>query len=249
MKDAAAAPLHEVFYSLQGEGLWVGAPQVFVRVRGCDLTCLYCDTVSARDLPGPANVALPDGSLTLDNPVPLATLLPWVDQWRAAVPLHSLALTGGEPLLYPEFVLALGQALAERALPLYLETAGHLPEALAAVLPVVGFVALDYKLPHTLAEPVDPDGFLRSAAIAPPETSFLKIVITSDTPPGELEAAVESLARVSPGLPVILQPVTGNTPCGGPPSPDQLLAWQVLASRHLSSVRVLPQCHRLLGLR
>ena len=214
--NAPAAPLHEVFYSLQGEGLWVGVPQLFVRVRGCDLTCLYCDTAAARDLHGPASFWPPGGApaLALDNPVPLGDLLALVDQWRAAAPLHSLALTGGEPLLYPAFVQALGEALARRRLPLYLETAGHLPEALAEVLPMVACAALDYKLPHTLAEPVAPERFLRSAEVASGGTYFVKIVVTSLTPQEELEAAARGLAQVAPLTPVVLQPVTGALSAG-----------------------------------
>jgi organic radical activating enzyme len=36
--------LAEIFYSIQGEGMWTGTPAVFVRLAGCNLACDFCDT-------------------------------------------------------------------------------------------------------------------------------------------------------------------------------------------------------------
>lgn len=44
--EPAGAPLwvQEVFYTLQGEGPFLGRPAVFVRLGGCNLACWFCDT-------------------------------------------------------------------------------------------------------------------------------------------------------------------------------------------------------------
>jgi organic radical activating enzyme len=42
--------LAEIFYSVQGEGTWTGAPAVFVRLAGCNLACTFCDTDYALKL-------------------------------------------------------------------------------------------------------------------------------------------------------------------------------------------------------
>ena len=44
----AAVRVSEIFSSIQGESHWAGYPCIFVRLTGCNLDCLYCDTRYAR---------------------------------------------------------------------------------------------------------------------------------------------------------------------------------------------------------
>jgi len=39
--------VNEIFYSIQGESTWAGLPCVFIRLTGCNLRCVWCDTAYA----------------------------------------------------------------------------------------------------------------------------------------------------------------------------------------------------------
>jgi len=77
-------PIKDIFYSLQGEGAFVGTPTVFVRFHGCNLDCPFCDE-GGRD---------PRGTPTLRSVDYI------VERIKQECPdADYVVLTGGEPAL------------------------------------------------------------------------------------------------------------------------------------------------------
>ena len=104
-----ALRITEIFYSLQGEARTVGLPTVFVRLTGCPLRCVYCDT----------EYAFNGGELySLDDVVAKV----------AAYQPRFVTVTGGEPLAQPN-CLPLLTALCDAGYEVSLETGGAMPVA------------------------------------------------------------------------------------------------------------------------
>jgi len=248
------APICEIFTSAQGEGLLLGVRQVFVRLRGCNLHCCYCDTPQARTTDGPCNVEDEPGSGSFtqrDNPMSVGQLLEIIDSHMEAddAPPHSIALTGGEPLLYPEYLYALASALQQRGQRIYLETAGHLPDALEKVLPTVDHIAMDWKLPSTLDKPLDASQQTQFLRLAQQRECFVKMPVTDKISKEEVHQALCAISEVTRAVPLVLQPVTPGVSGCYPPDAQTLLQWQAAARKYVDDVRIIPQCHRLIGIR
>ena len=98
--------ISEIFHSLQGEGLMMGVPSVFIRTSGCNLRCRWCDT-------------------------PYASWKPEGEQQSVDVIMKEIGkyscrhvvLTGGEPMVSPELP-ALAMLLRREGYHITIETAG-----------------------------------------------------------------------------------------------------------------------------
>jgi 7-carboxy-7-deazaguanine synthase len=94
----------EIFHSIQGESTWAGLPCVFVRLTGCPLRCVWCDT----------EYAFHGGEkLTLDEIV----------QRVEEMATRLVEITGGEPLIHPN-AFTLAEDLLDRGFTVLVETSG-----------------------------------------------------------------------------------------------------------------------------
>lgn len=119
-----ALRITEIFYSLQGETRTAGLPTVFIRLTGCPLRCVYCDT----------EYAFSGGESRV-----IRDVLAEVASYRPRL----VTVTGGEPLAQPN-CLTLLPALCDAGYEVSLETGGAL--SLAGVDERVVTV-LDLKTP------------------------------------------------------------------------------------------------------
>ncbi|MFH1826322.1 MAG: 7-carboxy-7-deazaguanine synthase QueE [bacterium] len=246
------AQLCEVFNSIQGEGLYVGQRQTFVRFAGCNLTCQYCDSPQALVVPKEYKIETSPGKRVWqkqNNPVTIAQLVEIIEAIQKPRGVtEAISLTGGEPLLQVDFLKEfLPQLKKSFSLPIHLETNGVLPDHLAEVIELIDVVAFDYKLPSATGLSAYTKEHKKALATAALQEAFVKIVFTQETKARELDEAISVIAEVSEKIPVVLQPVTPFGSIKHRPLADQILAFQAIARRKLEQVRVIPQLHKVIG--
>jgi len=176
-------------------------------------------------------------------------------------PFHAVSLTGGEPLIWWEFLQGWLPKLKAIHPTTYLETNGTLPDALEGVLPWIDIIAMDLKLPSATADQPcwrEHERFLRIAHRGAQRSCtkgsdpfvqevFVKLTVTADTHDADLRRACDLVAAVDARTPVVLQPVTPWGTACGVPTDDQISRWQHQAKERVAGVQVIPQLQRALG--
>ncbi len=173
--------VNEIFYSLQGEGRWIGLRNVFVRTSGCNLRCRFCDTTYAYEV---------GKQMSVDE----------VAEIISKYSCKRVCLTGGEPLLQNDS-FKLVKRLREQGFFVLIETNGSCDisdfSEDAGVI-----VSLDIKCPSSgMAEKMD---FENIGLLS--EKDQLKMVIGNRE---DYEYAKGIIERFSPSFPVFFQPVWG----------------------------------------
>jgi len=226
------ADVSEIFESIQGEGILIGVRQLFVRFSKCNLECTYCDT--------PKNLEFCTDRISnrkLRNPISAE----YVSDIIKSVKVHSVSLTGGEPLLYADFIKNLAKTK-----PFYLETNMTLPENAKKIADIVDFVAGDFKIREVLPNQNYDEIFEKTVKCfkilrnTKSRLTFCKIVLPSKFDMDEVISNAESIKDYVTSF--VLQPVFGQ---------KNIKALFDLQKRlmDLGDVRIIPQVHKYLGVR
>ena len=176
-----ALRLTEIFFSLQGETARAGLPTVFVRLTGCPLRCVWCDTTY---------------SFSGGEPATIDSILARV----AKYPARQVCVTGGEPLAQKE-CLPLLSALCDAGYEISLETSGALD--IAGVDPRVARV-MDLKAPDSGEG--DKNRWENLGLLTPRDE--IKIVIASRTDYDWARKLIDE-RRLDALCPVLLSPAQG----------------------------------------
>lgn len=252
MSASHSGYVSSIFQSIQGEGLYIGERQLFIRLSGCNLSCEYCDEASAQmmdDKDGKAKkcaVKSDKGTELLENPLDVERTAALMNAMTERRPVfHSLSITGGEPLLQVDFLKDL---LPRTGIKKYLETNGVLHDNFRELSDMIDIVSMDFKLPSATKSGSYFEEHRRFIREAKGNELFIKIVFSKESTVKEIDDASQIISEEGRDIPLVLQPVSSGRGSRSSPSGEQCLALQAVAKRKLDRVLVIPQVHKVLGL-
>lgn len=220
------ARIVEIFSSVQGEGLYIGQVQTFVRFYGCNIKCGFCDERRKTGFKEYSAQELMSVIIKESNRV--------------------ISFTGGEPLLYAGFLKEILPELKKKGFIVYLETNGTLKNKLLKIIDFLDIISMDIKLPSSTgcrAYWKAHADFLKEAV---KKKAFVKSVITNKTTLSDIRKAVSIIKRIDKAIFFILQPVTINNKIQKITKAQKFLD---IANSTLDNVRFIPQVHKILDIR
>lgn len=182
----------EIFHAIQGEGISQGAPRVFIRLSGCNLHCVWCDTPYTWNWTE-SQFAHEDGKKFDISEERVKVGLADIANKVSAFQPVGIVITGGEPLLQQRQLPAMIDAIKEQTGPIYveIETNGSIaPDA--QIVERVNQFNVSPKLHHSGNEP--------SLALNPDRLSFwrgcpganFKFVVSSPKDLDEIDTLIRS---------------------------------------------------------
>ncbi len=177
----------EKFISINGEGRFAGSPSVFIRFKGCNLNCSYCDTKWANRSDAPCEIMSEDE----------------IYSYIRKSGIERVTLTGGEPLIQPDIGVLIRKLCSDKGLKVEIETNGSRDISEFMNMENRPSFTLDYKTPSSGME----SGMLISNYDFIDERDTLKFVCGSVD---DLEKAKYITDRYKPKAKIYISPVFGS---------------------------------------
>jgi len=226
------AKIVEIFTSIQGEGPYIGVKQLFIRFCGCNLQCSYCDT---NQIQNEEYLEFTPDELRKN-----------IENFRLKS-LHSISLTGGEPLMWADFLLEFLPTLKKDFKgKIYLETNSTLNTNLEKIIEYIDIISADIKLPSTSGVENSfavHDEFFKVARKYNKEL-FAKIVFDENILDNEIYNCLKLAEKYN--FPLILQPKTVDNKISVSKEKMFEIFNKFLAIQ--PNTRIIPQVHKFLGL-
>ena len=221
MENQKSAPVYQVvekFVSINGEGRRAGELAVFIRMKGCNLHCSYCDTYWANESDCEST------EMTADE------IISYIEESR----IRNITLTGGEPLLREGMTQLICAILQDPQRRVEIETNGSIDLTPYCKLERRPAFTMDYKMPES--------GMEHAMLLANMETlsdeDTVKFVVSSRS---DMERAVEIMEkyRLRERTAVYLSPVFGKI------EPVEMVDF--LIEKKLNDVKLQLQLHKIIG--
>ena len=128
--------INSIYRATEGEGVFLGRPQIFVRYQGCAVGCLNCDSKDTWDF-------------TQDMGQSIEEVMESVYKEGFNGAIKNVSITGGDPLhpAHVPHVLALVKMLKEKKYYVNIEAAGT--RVVDEIFDLVDYVSFDFKTPST----------------------------------------------------------------------------------------------------
>lgn len=181
--------ISEIFSSYQGEGKYVGAKQLFVRLAGCHIDCIDCDTDHH------ANTHFEMENTQILNPVSPEALAEHILTHYNLSNFHSISITGGEPLEQDGFVQSFVKHFKPNSVQFFLETSGCYAEKLLNIEHLFDILSVDIKLKSVFGVKFDEKLFDVLQSISS-EKYYLKLVVGDQVDFNELDTVIQLIQKV-----------------------------------------------------
>lgn len=128
--------INSIYRATEGEGIYLGRPQIFVRYQGCAVACLNCDSKDTWDFDKKKSFSLSE-------------ILEKISEEGFRGSIKNISITGGDPLhpLHTPQVINLIKALKEKKYYINIEAAGT--RIVHEIFDLLDFISFDYKTPST----------------------------------------------------------------------------------------------------